>query len=59
VIKVYFLVRSQVRLAPMGDIIGLDYNAIKFVMDMYKISSKQYVFEKILQCFDIERELSK
>ena len=43
----------------MGDIIGLDYNAIKFVMDMYKISSKQYVFEKILQCFDIERELSK
>jgi len=59
VIKVYFLVRNQVRLAPMGDVIGLDYNAIKFVMDVYKISSKQDIFEKVLQCFEIERELSK
>jgi len=59
VMDLYLKVRNQVRLSPMGDIIGLDYNALNFIMDIYGIENKRDMFEKMLVCFAIDRELSK
>ena len=41
----------------MGEILGLDYAAVEFIMNLYHIENKKYVFEKVLTCFEIEREL--
>ena len=44
----------------MGDIIDLDYatvlNVIKLYVDVDKVKN---VFESVLNCFQIERELTK
>jgi len=42
----------------MGEIIGLDYGAVRFVMELYNVEDKRYVFEQVLQCFKMERELA-
>ncbi len=46
------------RLAPSGIVLGLDYNAVKVVLDLYDIEKedRKDVFEKVLECFVIERE---
>jgi len=42
-------------------VLGLDYNAVKIIMDMNDISKENSrdVFEQVLQCFRIERELNE
>ena len=42
----------------MGEVLGLDYNAVKFVMDLYGVEDHRYVFEQLLYCFELERELT-
>ena len=42
----------------MGEIIGLDYDAVRFVMELYNVEDKRYVFEQVLECFEMERELA-
>ena len=43
----------------MGDIIGLDYNAVKFIMELYDIKDMRKTFERLLECFNIEMEIRK
>lgn len=44
-------------MSPTGDILGIDYTAVNFILDIYNISNKKRVFEKVLICFETEREL--
>ena len=58
--NVYLLVRNQVKLTPMGDIIGLDYVAVLDVIKLYFVADEiKRGFESVLECFSIERELIK
>ncbi len=58
--NIYLLVRSQVRVTPTGDIIDLDFAAVLEVIKMYAdIDKVKGMFESVLRCFQIERELTK
>lgn len=57
---IYLLVRNQVKVTPMGDIIGLDYVAVLDVIKLYFVADEiKRVFESVLECFSIEMELTK
>jgi len=56
--SLYLLVRDQLRMTPMGDIIGLDYGAVLDVIKLYTDDVKGS-FERVLECFRIEREFEK
>ena len=55
------MVRNQMRIAPSGMVLGLDYNAVKVVMDIESILPENYkdIFDQVLKCFEIERELNE
>ena len=57
----YAKARSQVRVSPMGDIIGLDYGAIAYLMHLegYTGEREKELFTFILTCFNLEREFNK
>ena len=38
---------------------ALDYNAIKFLMNLYNIDNKRIVFENILYCFNVVRQMEQ
>ena len=46
------------RIAPSGAVMGLDYNAVKIVLDLNDVSKedRKDVFDQVLNCFEIERE---
>jgi hypothetical protein len=49
---VYQIVKRQVRVAPgSGEIIDLDYAAVKAVMDIYQVQDQKVVFEKVSRAF--------
>ena len=55
---IYSLVRNQVRVAPMGEIIGLDHNAVLGDIKLYVDANEiKKTFEGVLECFHIEQEL--
>jgi len=44
----------------MGKIISLDYNAVLNIIELYaKDDDVKTVFEKVLNCFQIEQEFNK
>jgi hypothetical protein len=45
----------------MGNLLGLDYSAIKSVMDIYSVPNelRPEIFNKVLQCFQWSIEVSK
>ena len=52
--------RNQVKLSPMGDIIGLDYNAVISVIKTYcKSYEVRQMFEDIVYCWGVEKEMEK
>lgn len=53
--KLYILCRDQIRLSSMGDVIGLDHNAVIRILELY--DEGQQMFEDILLCWEIEQEL--
>jgi len=56
-VEVYFVVRNQIRIAPSGVVLGLDYSAVNMVLDMYVLKEdRKNVFDQVLLCFEIERE---
>jgi len=58
--NLYSLVRNQVRVSSMGDLIDLDHKAVLDDIKLYvPIDNIKEVFEGVLQCFNIERELSR
>jgi len=51
-LQVYSLVSNQIIVGGMGDIIGLNYNAVKFVMDLYNIENQRDCFERVVCVFN-------
>jgi hypothetical protein len=50
--RIYHLVRRQVRTsAGSGEIIDLDYAALKAVMDVYGVTDQKSCFEKVSRTF--------
>jgi hypothetical protein len=50
--KIYHTCKRQVRTAGgSGEIIDLDYAALKAVMDLYSIADQKTVFEKVSRLF--------
>jgi len=45
----------------MGNVIGIDYNAIQTIMDIYQIDKdlQKYVFNQVLKCFTWSIEIVK
>lgn len=43
------------RLSSMGDVIGLDHNAVIKILELY--DEEQPMFEDILLCWEIEQEM--
>jgi len=52
------MVRDQLRITGMGDVIGLDKGAVLDVIELYTEDVKA-MFEWILLCYRIEKEASK
>jgi len=56
----YLLVRNQIKLAPMGEIIGLDYGAVLDTIKLYATNDDvKKLFEQMLCCHRIEEELMR
>ena len=55
----YNLVRDQVRVAPMGGVIGLDHGAVLGVIKLYNTDGVKSIFEGILMCHQVEQEFAK
>lgn len=56
----YALVGNQVRVAPMGEIIGLDHNAVLGDIKLYATDGDvKKLFEGVLTCHNLEQEFSK
>jgi len=55
---IYLLVRNQVKVTPMGEVIDLDHKAVLGDIELYVAADKvKKTFENVLMCFNIEREL--
>ena len=56
--SIYAIVRNQVRVSAMGETIGLDFDAVLSVINLYVDSKEELkeAFEFVLKCFNIERE---
>lgn len=55
--NIYLLVRNQVRLAPMGEIIDLDHTAVLRDIELYVGPDEvKKIFEFVVKCFNIEKE---
>lgn len=58
--NIYSLVRNQVRIAPMGGVIDLDYAAVLNVVKLYVAADEiKETFERVLECFNIERSFTE
>jgi len=56
--SIYLLVRNQVKLSPMGEVIDLDHKAVLGDIELYVPADEvKETFEFVLHCFGIEREL--
>ena len=57
VIDIYCLVRDQVLMTSMGDIIGPDHKAILGDMDLFEVEDKRIMFLRVLDCFRIDAQI--
>ncbi len=58
-IQIYFLVQNQVIIAPGGQIIDLNINAIKVAMDLYEVQNQRQCLGKVMELFNYFRKESK
>ena len=49
--RVFGIVQTQVVTAGMGEPVGLDFNAVNFVMELYEVRDRLRVFEKVNAIF--------
>lgn len=59
ILRIYDAVRSQMIISPDGEIIDLNYSAVKDVIDLFEVEDPYNVFGVIRYCFDIEKSISK
>ena len=57
--SIYGIVADQVMVAMDGTPLGLNFNAVAFVFDIYEIENRKVTFEKILLIHSIMRETLK
>lgn len=58
--SIYLLVRNQMKLTPMGDVIDLDYAAVLETIKLYVPADEvKKTFEYVVKCFNIVREFTK
>lgn len=57
-VKVYFLAQNQL-IVSMGQIIDLNVNAIKTIMDLYEVRDQRRCLEKVMELFNYFRKESK
>lgn len=50
--RIFQIVQTQVVTAGMGDVIGVDFNALNFVMELYDIDNRRECFEKVNVLFN-------
>lgn len=48
---VWSLARNQV-VVDMGNVITLDFNALRFIMDLYDVQDRRRCFEGVMTCFE-------
>lgn len=56
-VDLYNLVRGQVLLTPMGDVIDINQAAVIEVMKLLKPDNPKDTFLSVVKCFEIEMEL--
>lgn len=60
IFNMYALIRNQLRVTPMGDIMGLDYGAVLHTIKLYVNPKRvRHMFELMLLCNRIEQENSR
>ena len=47
-IRIYMLCQDQLIMAPMGGPIAIDYKAVQFTMDLFKVADRRQCFEKVI-----------
>jgi hypothetical protein len=47
--RIYFMVRGQVIISPMGNTIAINQLAIHAAMDLYEVFDRRDCFEKVLK----------
>jgi len=47
-LQVYLLVQNQLVIGGMGEVIDINFESIKFIMELYDIPNKRGVFEKVI-----------
>jgi len=59
--RIYGLIRNQVRVTAMGEVVGLDYGAVLNVVKLYVKDDEEArrIFENVLICYQTEKELDK
>lgn len=61
--RIYQIAQSQVITAGMGDIIGIDFRGLDFVMELYGVTNRRAVFEKVIVLFTeyhrVRRDIKK
>jgi len=45
--RIYQTAQTQVVTAGMGDVIGINFNALEFVMELYGVENRRECFEKV------------
>lgn len=56
----YSLCRNQVRIAPTGEVIGLDHGAVLGDIELYVVDDEvKQMFEAVLHCYQLEQEFVK
>ena len=55
-IQVYLTVQSQLLLGPEGNIIGLNFVAVGFVMDLFEIENRIRVFNDVVTLHELYTE---
>lgn len=54
----YGLVRNQINITGMGDVIGLDYNSVISTIKLYDIANPRQIFEDIIYLFNEEQKIA-
>lgn len=54
---VYKLVRHQIILGGMGDLVDINHHAVVSVLNLLEVDNPREMFFKIIECFNLERKI--
>lgn len=56
IVELYDLVRDQVTLSSMGEVISLNHLAIMNMLELFHIEDRLKTFMGVLECFRVDQE---